>query len=81
MTTVTHIKREAGVHAGIPVVATASQFTAPIHIDVGGNSYTSSAHHQASELQIVQDVQRSDQINLWVSQVTTHCVQGAPLTP
>ena len=44
MTTVTHIKREAGVHAGIPVVATASQFTAPIHIDVGGNSYTSSLH-------------------------------------
>jgi len=42
MTTVTHIKREAGVGAGIPVVATASRFTAPVHIDVGGKIYTSS---------------------------------------
>ena len=37
MTTVTHLKREAGVDAGIPVVA-----TAPVHIDVGGKTYTSS---------------------------------------
>jgi len=42
MTSVTHIKREAGVGAGIPVVATASRFTAPVHIDVGGKIYTSS---------------------------------------
>jgi len=42
MTTVTHIKREAGVGNGIPVVATASRFTAPVHIDVGGKIYTSS---------------------------------------
>jgi len=42
MTTVTHIKREVGVGAGIPVVATASRFTAPVHIDVGGKIYTSS---------------------------------------
>merc|ERR1711997_464830 len=27
---------------GIPVVATASRFTAPVHIDVGGKIYTSS---------------------------------------
>ena len=49
----THIKREAGAataaqqpgqpsQAGIPVVATASRFTAPVHIDVGGKIYTSS---------------------------------------
>jgi len=36
------IKREAGTGAGIPVVATASRFTAPVHIDVGGKIYTSS---------------------------------------
>lgn len=39
------IKREApggpGGH-GIPVVATASRFSAPVHIDVGGQIYTSS---------------------------------------
>ena len=29
-------------HGGIPVVATASRFTAPVHIDVGGQIYTSS---------------------------------------
>ena len=41
------IKREAGTGGpvpghGIPVVATASRFTAPVHIDVGGQIYTSS---------------------------------------
>ena len=43
------IKRETGTgtgavpgHGGIPVVATASRFTAPVHIDVGGQIYTSS---------------------------------------
>lgn len=37
-----HIKREPVGGAGIPVVATASRFTAPVHIDVGGKIYTSS---------------------------------------
>merc|ERR1712127_114501 len=42
------IKREPGVGPGqqqghgIPVVANASRFTAPVHIDVGGRIYTSS---------------------------------------
>ena len=41
------IKREVagpggGGGHGIPVVATASRFTAPVHIDVGGQIYTSS---------------------------------------
>ena len=44
------IKRETGTggsvvpghNGGIPVVATASRFTAPVHIDVGGQIYTSS---------------------------------------
>lgn len=35
-----HVKRESG--AGIPCVAPASRFTAPVHIDVGGQIYTSS---------------------------------------
>ena len=39
---VVHIKREAGVGDGIPVVATPSRYTAPVHIDVGGKIYTSS---------------------------------------
>ena len=42
MSSVTHIKREAGVGEGIPVVATPSRYTAPVHIDVGGKIYTSS---------------------------------------
>lgn len=36
------IKLEAGLPQGIPVVASASRFTAPVHIDVGGKIYTSS---------------------------------------
>jgi len=40
MSSVAHIKREAG--EGIPVVATPSRYTAPVHIDVGGSIYTSS---------------------------------------
>ena len=36
------IKREAGLNDGIPVVATPSRYTAPVHIDVGGKIYTSS---------------------------------------
>merc|ERR1711976_596538 len=40
MTSVAHsIKRE---NEGIPVVATPSRYTAPVHIDVGGKIYTSS---------------------------------------
>ena len=41
---VQHIKREVGGPAGhgIPVTATASRFNAPVHIDVGGQIYTSS---------------------------------------
>jgi len=35
-----HVKRESG--NGIPCVAPASRFTAPVHIDVGGQIYTSS---------------------------------------
>jgi len=42
MSSVAHIKREAGVNDGIPVVATPSRYTAPVHIDVGGKIYTSS---------------------------------------
>jgi len=49
MTELTAIKREPGLsppahlHSqGIPVVATATRFTAPVHIDVGGKIYTSS---------------------------------------
>jgi len=39
MSSVGHIKRE---NEGIPVVATPSRYTAPVHIDVGGKIYTSS---------------------------------------
>ena len=39
MSSVAHIKRES---EGIPVVATPSRYTAPVHIDVGGKIYTSS---------------------------------------
>jgi len=39
MSSAGHIKRE---NEGIPVVATPSRYTAPVHIDVGGKIYTSS---------------------------------------
>lgn len=45
MSSVAHIKREVvgpGASEGIPVVATPSRYTAPVHIDVGGKIYTSS---------------------------------------
>ena len=80
------------------MVATASWFTAPVHIDVGGKSYTSSldtltklpdsrlSKMFSGGIPIVLDTLKQhyfidkDQMDLWVSQVTTHGVQPPPLT-